>query len=599
MKLLGWVVCLSLSVGCGAKVEPGAVPGGTAGSAASADGSGGSAVTAATVTEVEYAADEARARVLLKVAPGATVTAKSKVGRWAFESMTSESGGAQFNVTLDTPLGPGQELALVFEVELAGKVATVEALVKAGGSKPLDLSLGFAPSEPGDGKRQVVCRPGALRKGEGDKVKHVADLCGSSDTTSFYLAKGEHKLKLVAASKDLGSLSIAGVEADFVDGRAELAVDLRSAIATSSALAMVGYEGQLMFALEAEGPGGPYHGDLPLEASGDLAHGWLLAAAKGPSVLDNERKRPARKGVMAAIRKPDATGGLLWGLFVNGMKEESNSRIKAQEIDLVAIDSGTKRVVGTCKYERESDGAKSDRDQINISSNITVYDRKTGAKVASRVFEPKKHPGCATEIQTGDGNFVNKADLSEIEAWAKGLVTDSFVHGIDDAPDAPAVAATAPDVAATNGAASDAMKRLNETFLGFPRHATPAQVEAALGPPSETQPDDTANTMRTRLYLGGAVSVSFDLPADTVDLIAIGSADFVDALAARGVSDPIAGLFNQKLDAVMKLLGKPKKAYEVDYEWNVGTDRVYTDLQLHFAEGRCTMITVMWITVRE
>lgn len=580
MKIYSLFVCVGLTLGAckgeaGLSGEPGVA----------ADG------VKPEVTEAEYTPDDNRARVLLKVAPGATVTAKSAVGQWAFESMTSESGGAQFNVTLRDALQPGQALTLTFEVSKDGKSEMIEAVVKAGGAKPLDVHLGFAPSEPSADKRRVGCRPGALVHGTGDKAKNVAAFCGVNDTMSYFLDKGETKVKLLATSKDLTSITVAGVKADFVDGKAELAVDPAAAIATSSALAMVGYEGQISLSLEAEGPGGPFWGDLPLETGGDTAKGWMLAVAKGPSLLPNERQRPPRRGLMAAIRTNEATGGLLYGLFVKGLKEETNYRIKAQEIDLVAIDSGAAKVVGNCKYAG-ADGAKTDRDQINIASNITVYDRKTGAKVASKVFEPGKHPGCAAEIMAGDGNFVNKADLFAIEEWAKTLLTDDFVPGVDDEVAAPAADLGALVVDDT------ALARIDKQAFGFSRHATAAQVEKVLGPPTETQPDDVENKMRVRVYLGGAISVGFGLPGDTANLIIAGGEDLATKLAERGIKDPLGDLSNQKLDVAGKLLGKPKKSVDDTHDWSFGGDRAYTDLSLTYFDGRCTTITLMWITVQ-
>ena len=586
MKLRILVVCAGLSLGA---CKDGAVPEGGPGVT--------SEVVKPTVTETEYTPDESRARVLLKVAPGSTVTAKSAVGQWNFETMTSESGGAQFNVTLREPLMPGHALTLTFEVSKDGKSEMVEAIVQAGGVKALDVKLGFAPSESGDEKRRVECSGGTLFKGEGNKAKNMATLCDTDDVTSYYLAKGETKVKLVATSKDLGSITVAGVKADFVDGKAEVAVDPADAIATSSALAMVGYESRLSLSFTAEGPGGPFWGHLPIATGDDTAKGWLLAAAKGPSLLPNERKRPPRKGVMAAIRKNDATGGLLYGLFVSGLKETENTRIKAQEIDLVAIDSGASTVVGTCKYERASDGEKTDRDQISVTSNVTVYDRKTGAKIASKVFEPGKHPGCSAEIMTSAGNFVKQADLAEIEAWAKSLVTDPFTAGIDDIDPGAAV-----PVAEITGLVVDKTEteRVGKQFLGIDRHATAAQVEKVLGPPSETQPDDVANKSRTRLYLGGTIMVAFGLPQDTAQFVMIvGADDAIERLAQKGIKDPVADLFNQTFEPAGKLLGKPTKSDESGHTWSVGSELVFTDLALGFYEGRCTTLTVMWITVKD
>ena len=586
MKLHAWVVCAGLSLGA-CKGDAG--------------GGGEAAATSETVkaevTETEYTPGENRARVLLKVAPGATVTAKSMAGQWSFESMTSESGGAQFNVTLREPLMPGHELTLSFEVSKDGKSEMVEAVVKAAGAKALDLKLGFAPSEPGEDKRLVGCSVGGLNKGDGDATKNMAILCSTNDTTTYYLPKGESLVKLVATSKDLASITIAGVKANFVDGKAEVAIDPAQGIATSSALAMVGYEGKISLSIEAEGPGGPFWGDLPLGTGGDTAKGWMLAAAKGPSVLPNERKRTPRKGVMAAIRTNDATGGLLWGLFVKGRKEESNYRIKGEEIDLVAIDSGTAKVVGNCKYERASDGAKTDRDQINIASSITVYDRKTGAKIASKSFEPGKHPGCSAEIMTGDGNFVNKADITEIEEWAKSLITDDFIAGIDDQPEA---ALAAGDAAAPklDGLAVDAtqLDRVGKGWLGFERDAAPAKVDAVFGVAPKSE--DHGGTLRAREYLGFGFLANFELPTDTLSGFTIFAQEAWDKLAEKGIKDPLLDLFGQSVEVATKLLGKPTKVEDGNYEWANETGKLWTYIQLSFREGRCDNISVAWYTVK-
>lgn len=557
---------------------------------------GVAAAGAAKVTETEYTELDGNLRVVLATAPGSRVTPispKPPAGRWNMDSYLTESGGAQFNVTLDPRPAPGSDVVAVFKVEHEGKTQEVEAKVRVPGTPQLDIKLGFAPNTFVEGSPIVKCTGGGVNVGSGDATRNVGMVCDDGTTNTLSLAKGQTRLPFVATSKTLTHMKLGGVEADFKEGEAKVEVDPMVALARSTALGVVSYEGRIDLPFVFDGPGGPYHGEASIALGDAAAKGWLYAAAKGPSVLANERKRPPRKAVLAAVRDVNATGGLIWGLFMQGGREEKDYSLLAQEIDLVAIDTGVGKVVGTCPYERASDGAKKEVDKIQIAANVSVYDRKTGKKLASRAFEPGPHPGCAAEIQSGDGNFVNKADVFEIEQWLGTFVTDSIYDEALGGKYEVVEEAAAPDVAALPAATSEMLARIEKGIFGISRGSTPAQVEAILGPPNLTSPDPK---MTLRNYLDNGVGVIFDMPGDTVSSVSMFAPGVYDKLHAKGLSDPLLDLVGQPFDAVAKVLGKPTGGDNA-WDWVLDAGKRVTTInaQCPPEDGlRCTTINVYW-----
>lgn len=288
------------------------------------------------------------------------------------------------------------------------------------------------------------------------------------------------------------------------------------------------------------------------------------------------------------MRAKDATGGGLWGLFTNGGRVEGNYRITAQEVDLVAIDSGTSTVVGTCKYERATDDAKTDRDQILITSNVTIYDRKTGAKIASKVFDPGTHPGCKAEILSASGNFIKEVERAEIEAWAKSFLSDDFVPGVDDAE---RPSNEAPKLDGLSQQLTQ-LTRLSQGYLGFQRGMAPAKVEAIVGA-GEVLSDSASSRLRT--YLNGGLQMAYALPDDGLESVTVVNQATWDALAAKGLKDPVLDLFNQPFDAAAKLLGKPSTAETNHYEWLLDEGKLSTYVSLDYFEGRCGSVGLTWL----
>ena len=421
--------------------------------------------------------------------------------------------------------------------------------------------------------------------------------CSDGTTTTFYVARGAPKVGFVATSKTLTRLTLGGVAADFKDGEARVAVDPALALARSTALGVVSYGGRIDVPFVLDGPGGPYRGEVSLKMGDVAPKGWLFAAAKGSSILSNERKRPPRKAVLAAVRDLDATGGLIWGLFVQGSREEGDYSLLAQEIDPVAIDRGTRKVVGTCQYERSSDKSRSERDKIQIGADIAVYDRKTGKKLGSRAFNPRPHPGCSNEIQVGDGNFVNKADLFEIEQWLQTFLTDSVLdEALGGKYELPG-AVGAPDLTALPAATAETLTRIAKGLFGIQRGMTPAAVAAILGTPNI---DISDPKVPVRNYLDNAVSVIFELPAD----IAVGASVFAptayDKLHEKGLADPLLDLLGQPFDAVGKALGKPTDSYEDSYTGTLDTRELVTSLATTRRADealRCNRFDVNWIVI--
>jgi len=569
-------------------------------SAAPPGASAAAAGGAAKVSESEYSEVDANLRVVLAVAPGSRVTPvspKPPAGRWNMDSYVSESGGAQFNVTLDPRPVPGSEVVAVFRVEGDGKSQEVEAKVRIPGTAPLDIKLGFAADKESEGARLVSCNAGGVVVGVGDDLKHVGMACSDGASTSFWLAKGATKLPFVATSKTLTRMKLGGVDADFEDGEARVEVDPMAALARSAALGVVSYEGRIDLPFVFEGPGGPYHGTASLTLGAVAPKGWLYAAAKGPSVLANERKRPPRKAVLAAVREQDATGGLIWGLFMQGGREEKDYSLLAQEIDLVAIDTGASKVVGSCPYERASDKARKEVDKIQIGANVSVYDRKTGKKLATRAFEPGPHPGCASEIQSGDGNFVNKADVFEIEQWLGTFVTDSIYDEALGGKYEVVEAAAAPDVAALPAATGAMLERLEKGIFGITRGSTPAAVEAILGAPNRTTPDDKI-TMRN--YLDNAVTVVFDLPGDTAASISLYAPTVYEKLHGKSLADPRLDLAGQPFDAVAKVLGKPLDGSNDSWDWSRTNGKQVTTINASCQRDealRCNTVSLYWLVI--